>query len=140
MISNQPQTLRQAIVVGHQQSAFAAVNVLVIVEAEPTNICQGSGSYAIDKSTRSLGGVCHELETVAIGNGSERRHISTLAKDIDSSDGTGSRCNCCLNSLRIKIERLWINICKHRDGIPVKNRRRRRHHRPRRDDHFITRL
>ena len=138
MVANQAEAMGQAVVVGDQHAAFAAVDVLVIVEAEASDVGQRARVRVTCASTGGLSGVAKQLQAMTVRNLTQARHVSGLPKDVHSENGLGALGDKLLDTLRADVEGLGVNVREDRDAIPVQDCGGRRCHGPRRGDDLVT--
>ena len=69
----------------------------------------------------------------------EKSKLAGIAVDVDRDDGTGSRRDCRLDRSWIKVQRVWIDICKDGCRAFVDRAVRRGDERVGRRDHLVAR-
>jgi hypothetical protein len=140
VVADEAQALGDLDVVGHEDAAFAGVDVLVVIEAEAADIGERAGGLAVIQRTRSLCAVGDELEAVLPGEGAEGVHVGRLTCDVHGEDGARVRGDVRLDGARIEAEGVGLDVGEDRNGVPMEDRGRRGAHRPRARDHFVARL
>ena len=86
MVPDQGQTLRQIIIIRYDDTAFASVNMLVIIQRENTDVAKQSGLLAIQLRSRRLRTILDDLEIVPLGDLADTRRIEWLTEQIDDQD------------------------------------------------------
>ena len=102
MVPDQGQTLRQIIIIRYDDTAFASVNMLVIIQRENTDVAKQSGLLAIQLRSRRLRTILDDLEIVPLGDLADTRRIEWLTEQIDDQDRLCARGNSGLDGGRVK--------------------------------------
>ena len=87
VISDHRQAAREIFVFGDADAAFTGVNVLVIVEAEHTDMADRAGAHTVLEGAGRLGAVFDKIDAVGIGEGAQFSERGGMAEQVDREDG-----------------------------------------------------
>src|SRR5438477_355466 len=75
---------------GDNPRVAAGRQVLERMEAEATRRPEAADRLTVEGGPDGLGGVLHDMKTVALGNGADPLHVSGPPREMDRHDGTGA--------------------------------------------------
>ena len=126
MIADQLQPLREIVVIGRAHSAFAGVNVLVVVETECPDMPEGADRSALVHRERRLRAILDDLEAVFPRELHDRPHVAGVAVEMYRDHGLGPRRDGRCHGLGVERPSHRIDIDKDRRGTGVNHHVRRR--------------
>ena len=117
MVADELQPFGQLVVVRGAHSAFAGVDVLVVVQAEHADVAERSDRPALVGGERRLRAVFDDLDAVTRRQFHDRVHVSGLAENVDDDDRLGRRRYLGRNRLGRQRVCNGIDIGEDRNGI-----------------------
>ena len=138
MVADQAYAPREVIVVGYDDTAFAAMNVFVVIEAVASDIAKSSGVVVVDLGAWGLGRIDDELQTMSVAHRAQCRHVGRLSEDVDCQYSARSWRDAALDTRSVDVESFAVDVREYGDAIPVQDTRGGGGHGPWCCDDFIA--
>ena len=139
MIADQLQTFGKPGVAGHAHPAFASMNMLVIVQAENTNVTNRAAKRIKFAAERCLGIIFDKVQPLGISQCPQLGQPCRMTKQVDRQDRFGFWRDCGAHGFDVETERLILDINENRNGAIDQRRHRSCGHCRARHDNLVPR-
>ena len=139
LIADRTRTLGQFCIVGSEDAAFASRHVLRPLKAKRSKLAETPHTTPLPCGPVRVRAIFDHDEIVSLTQCRESVHVCGTTGEVNEDDGARSLVDGFFDRLRIEIDRLRINISKHRNGPDARNCGRGSDEGDGRDDHLIAR-
>jgi len=115
VIADELQSLRETIIIRHDNATFAGVNCLVIIQTEHANVRERSRKTSLVLCSRCLRRILDDGQRMSASEIHDWIHVDGLTENVDRHDRPGLRRDALLDRFCGDVERLGIDVGKNRN-------------------------